>query len=422
MQVKPIRSVTRGYLLAVIASATIAGGCGGGGGSGGGTTTPTPVANISLSRSAIDFGPQVVGTSADRNLRISNTGTAELRTTLTSPGTGFVVPPGCATIAAGQSCDLTVQFAPSLEGQFNSSFAINSNAANTSSSNVTLAGKGNGLSVEISSVEGTCVNPTTITTRVSVSDAMNNPITYLTETAFAPSLNGTPVTSFTFVGIQDLEPVSIALALDWSRSLVSSRDAITQQSKDFIDLLQNTDSAGIYKFAAAIDGNAQDFLQTDAPGKTALKAALDSAFSGAETPTRLWDAVSFAIDEVTLETNPKLAVVLLTDGFDDGSTISLAGLIDKANTNNVPVFAVGFGTVNEEPLDDLARGTGGLYFFAPTTNDLAQIYEQIASIVTNQYELTFANPSPTTAQTLTVDVTDPAGPTGVDDRAVAACP
>ena len=76
----------------------------------------------------------------------------------------------------------------------------------------------------------------------------------------------------------------------------------------------------MFKFAFEIDGNAQDFVTTDDMGKALLTDALFRDFSGEEAPTVLWDAVDFMLDRVLEQSQPKKAIVLLTDGFDNRST------------------------------------------------------------------------------------------------------
>ena len=407
--------------LAVMVSTLLIAGCGGGGGSASETANATEKATITLDRTSIDFGRRVIGQTSERIIRISNGGTADLSITPTAPGQGFAVSGDCSTVHPGTTCGLVVKFSPTEQQTYEGVFAIKSNATNRNSADITLLGEGKGLTVEISSVAIDCVD-SKVSAHVIVSNSNNDPVSYLGEFNFTPSVNNILVDTFDFAGIRAPEPVSVGLVIDWSGSLSPYRADLVQGSKDFVDVLRPTDSAGVYKFSVAIDQNAQDFVFTDAFGKSLLKDALDRVFSGSESATALWDAANQVVAKTAARSSPKRAIVVFTDGRDNGSSIRLADLISNAKARNVVVFTVGFGDVNAERLENLAQGTGGLYFYAPTTADFGAIYEQIASALTNQYELSFKHPVPGATQPLKIEILDPFGNSGEDSREIPKCP
>jgi hypothetical protein len=202
------------------------------------------------------------------------------------------------------------------------------------------------------------------------------------------------------------------LALDFSNSLVNSIGAaqIKNTAKDFIDLLSEVlpDRGNVYKFAEKIDPTdaASSFVDTDAAGKTQLKAAVDRADALAGTPTELFDALDFIIEKIGLEANTRKAVILVSDGFDDDSTTPIDDVIANADTQGVFIFTIGLGAaVDAEALQRLAQETGGQYFRAPTGADLADIYTQISNILGNQYQFEFDTPAPDQGGTLSIEVT-----------------
>ena len=404
--------------LAVMVSTLLIAACGGGGGST--STSPSATAIIAVDRTSIDFGKKVIGQTAERVVKISNSGTADLTITLTAPGQGFSVPGTCSTVRPGTTCDLVAKFLPTEQKPYEGVVNIKTNAANSKGGDIRLFGQGKGLTVEISSVATNCVD-STVTARVIVSDSNDDPVSYLGAFHFKPSVNNVLVDTFDFAGIRAPEPVSVGLVVDWSGSLESYRAALVQQSKEFVDLLRSTDSAAVYKFAAAIDENAQDFVVADASGKALLKNALDRAFS-VGSGSAILDSVNRVVAKTAAQSSAKRAIVLLTDGRDNRSSILVADVIKNASSNNVVVFTVGFGDVNAEPLENLARGTGGLYFSAPTAADFAGIYEQIASTLTNQYELSFKHPLPGATQPLKIEILDAFGNSGDDTREIPKCP
>jgi len=70
----------------------------------------------------------------------------------------------------------------------------------------------------------------------------------------------------------------------------------------------------------------------------------------------------------------------------------LQDVITNAKSNNVPIFALGIGgAINAADLQKLASDTGGLYYQASASQNLATIYKQLSSLLyENQYVLTFS--------------------------------
>ena len=110
----------------------------------------SPQPQISLSSSSIDFGSVSVGSQANSNLTVSNSGGADLTISmLTQTGSEFSVS-GITTpktIPAGQSVVLVSTFRPTTAGAATGSLAITSNDPANQTSNVTLTGSGSSAAV-----------------------------------------------------------------------------------------------------------------------------------------------------------------------------------------------------------------------------------------------------------------------------------
>ena len=80
-------------------------------------TAAVPPGQLALA-STLQFGNQTVGISRTQNVTITNTGGQAVTTSsVTVSGADFSgIPTGCATIAAGASCNVAVTFAPSATG------------------------------------------------------------------------------------------------------------------------------------------------------------------------------------------------------------------------------------------------------------------------------------------------------------------
>src|SRR6266404_9957879 len=96
----------------------------------GGSATRT----ISLSTSSLNFGNEVVGGSIPLGVAVKNTGNSSLTISQVGiTGAGFGISGGFigATIAAGQTAEMTVVFAPKVTGSVTGKVTIASNATNS---------------------------------------------------------------------------------------------------------------------------------------------------------------------------------------------------------------------------------------------------------------------------------------------------
>jgi hypothetical protein len=84
--------------------------------------------------------------------------------------------------------------------------------------------------------------------------------------------------------------------------------------------------------------------------------------------TALYDALYDASRYLRAAPTTRRAVVLLTDGKDEGSALSVEDGLKVAQETRIPVFAVGVGRVQERVLRRVAKLTSGEYFpIAETT-------------------------------------------------------
>jgi Ca-activated chloride channel family protein len=106
-----------------------------------------------------------------------------------------------------------------------------------------------------------------------------------------------------------------------------------------------------------------------------------------EGNTRLYDAVSFAYDE--LEAKAELehirSIVVLSDGKDTHSEVSVEQLIAEINSfadeggSSIKLFTIGFGDdADKGILQSISDPTGGRQYDASPEN-INEIYEEIAT-------------------------------------------
>ncbi len=129
--------------------------------------------------------------------------------------------------------------------------------------------------------------------------------------------------------------------------------------------------------------------------------------------TLLYDAIARTAQESLATQTGRKAIVLLTDGDDQGSRATLEQALEQAQRADVSIYAIyyslaGFGSRNSrpaigpgiKPLERLTSATGGRVFTVTPTLGLRQIFEQISEDLRLQYELGYTLPAGTTPNTL----------------------
>jgi alpha-N-arabinofuranosidase len=107
------------------------------------TATSTPVAIGTVSPTSLSFGKHAKGTtSAAKTVTLKNSGTASLSVSSIAVTPNFTLTNTCTfALLPGQSCSISVRFAPTIIGAITGSLQINDNASNTPQV-VSLSGKG----------------------------------------------------------------------------------------------------------------------------------------------------------------------------------------------------------------------------------------------------------------------------------------
>lgn len=311
------------------------------------------------------------------------------------------------TVAAGDSCTVRVEFQPpSTSGTFTSTLQITSNDPTSPNFGLPIAGASeavSALTVKINQIDTfQCANPNTnpvTTAYVSVTDQGGYPVLGLQSSAFSVTqgLANTALTpvSATFVGSSVYKNVAISGSLDYSKSLRDQPVAFADMQTGFSNLfgsLKANDEGAVLKFATEFQ-----VVQPFTPDRALLQAKVAEAFNQGDG-TRLYDTVYKAVDDAAMKTSFRRAVIVATDGVEDlppsapPSVQNINTVIANAKSKNVPIFTVGIGAnINATDLGKMATDTGGIFYQANTSQNLATIYQQLASLLyENQYVLTFS--------------------------------
>jgi VWFA-related protein len=196
-------------------------------------------------------------------------------------------------------------------------------------------------------------------------------------------------------------PVSIALVVDNSGSMSRKRPSVNKSAMDLIEASNPQDEAFVVNFSdeAFID---QDFTSD----VNKLREGL--AHLEARGGTALYDAVVASADKLAAGAkNPKQVLILITDGDDNASTLSLDQTIHRVQQLSGPViYTIGLLFGDEmsrtevkharKALEMLSNETGGEAFFPKNIEQVDEIAAEVARDIRNQYTLGYHSTKPST--------------------------
>ncbi len=202
------------------------------------------------------------------------------------------------------------------------------------------------------------------------------------------------------VGMQadDQAPASVALLVDGSGSMrLGTATVSSQQICEMIlsNLRRDKDLAALMSFDTrllTLREFTQEFDQ--------IRAGLGEveAFGS----TSIYDAIAGTAAAVANRTQNRRAVVVITDGADNASAYSPEEVAWIASTIDVPVYVFAVGELNplsvsgeqtgpqqRNALFELARATGGDYFFASSPSLVSQSTNRLLEELRHQYLIAF---------------------------------
>jgi len=208
------------------------------------------------------------------------------------------------------------------------------------------------------------------------------------------------------------QPFTVALLLDVSGSTQTQLEAIRAAANAFINRLRPNDQLILVSFDGKIN------ILTEAVKVSELrklKLRLDAVNDG----TLLYDTVNVVLNQRLAAIQGRKAIVLLTDGVDQGSRrASRKQNLHDANESDVLIYTVQYNTLPQLPerlshipdpkvrarvqtnlekeyavggsyLRDLADETGGHLYNADGLNDIKQSFGAIMDELGRQYSLSY---------------------------------
>lgn len=200
-------------------------------------------------------------------------------------------------------------------------------------------------------------------------------------------------------------PLTIGLMVDTSMSQVHVLDAERGASFRFLDqvLRENKDHVFVMQFDITVQtrqpltGSYRDLSSALAMVDTPTRSQLRSQYGGG---TLLYDALVDASQDIMKQQPGRKALIVLSDGGENGSDASLDDVIDAAQRAETLIYAIlftdgGFGSAEgRNIMQRLAKDTGGSYFEVSKKLGIDQVYALIEEDLRSQYSLGFVSDRP----------------------------
>jgi Ca-activated chloride channel family protein len=182
---------------------------------------------------------------------------------------------------------------------------------------------------------------------------------------------------------QDKVESAIGILLDTSGSMVDIIPYMKRGVRDFARVLPKKDDFFLVSFGIKV-------ILLHASTQSAKHLEDTLAGLRAYGTSLLFDGLLYSMEQVERSDHPRKALIVFTDGEDNGSTVSHARVVREAQQGAVLLYFVAIGSpvlVDSHTLESLADVSGGRTFYVPKQDSIGPIMEQIHTELGQQYYL-----------------------------------
>lgn len=213
-------------------------------------------------------------------------------------------------------------------------------------------------------------------------------------------------------------PLEIVLAVDASMSVFGDERLEHEAAKHFVNaLLRSQDQLDLMEFADQVRE-----IVSFTNDKKRIERGLGEIGHGDETA--LYDAIylgSQRLAETRQDSGQRRVMVLITDGVDTAHSTDYRRAVEQAQRAGTMVYSIivvpveadaGRNTGGEHALIQMARDTGGKYYYVVDPKDLEPAFRHVSDDLRTQYLLGYYAPQQTSKDApfrrITVRLKDPA--------------
>src|SRR6185312_6796762 len=192
-------------------------------------------------------------------------------------------------------------------------------------------------------------------------------------------------------------PVSLGLIIDNSGSMRDKRQGVEAAALALVKDSNPQDEVFVVNFndEAYLDtcqGSSSNCFTNDVKVMQQALTRIDSRGG-----TAMRDAIRMSIDELKKGKRDKKVLLVVTDGNDNASLISIENLVRSAQQNDVLVYAIGLLSEEDRKeakkakraVDLLVESTGGQAFYPKDVSEVDKIAHEVAHDIRNQYTIAY---------------------------------
>ena len=226
---------------------------------------------------------------------------------------------------------------------------------------------------------------------VSVRDGGGRYITGLTRDAFTVIDDGKPQTLEMFSA--DEVPASVGFLIDNSNSMRPNRDRVIASAVAFANNSHPQDEIFVLTFNEKVRHawGPRVISETD-PGNFAR--AMSEAIV-AQGMTAIYDGITAGLSRLEHAKHTRQVLIAVSDGGDNASKAKLDDVLKRVHESDATVYSVALvdplmrDGSNPKLLRQLARATGGEFYYPRRINDISTAFQNIAKDIRNAYTLAY---------------------------------
>jgi VWFA-related protein len=222
---------------------------------------------------------------------------------------------------------------------------------------------------------------------VAVQDAKGGYVSKLPKEAFKVEENGISQTIAAFSNAD--VPVEVGLVMDASGSMRTRRDEVNTAGVAFIERSNPKDQIFVVNFNDTV----REGLPASVPFTDRIDLLRMALSTGRpEGRTLLYDAIAEGLRHLETGNRDKKTLVLVTDGGDNRSQLSLPDIMQMIVESHTTIYTVGLFDAddpyrNPGVLKRIAAVSGGEAFLPKNSSEVVPICEKIAKDIRNRYTI-----------------------------------
>ena len=181
---------------------------------------------------------------------------------------------------------------------------------------------------------------------------------------------------------------SVGILMDTSGSMVDIMPYMERGTRDFTRRMPKGDEFFVLSFGTNVK-----LLHTSSQPQKHLEESM--ATLRAWGTSVMYDALLYGMEKVEKSERPRKALIVFTDGNDNGSNVTNGRIVEEVQTSAVLLYFVAIGSpklVDSHTLEPLSELSGGRTLYVPKQDAVAPVLDQIRTELSQQYYLGYYAP------------------------------